>query len=119
MFQESKHNENDYDSPVLRQRDWSWKNKIISHTGGYRHPQIVNGNDVIRLEKLKSKEQIYVYVNFVKSGKHFYTVNHYDKFYLHKAFISKREEEVVDFNKYSNKRKVKLETIDFSEPVDL
>jgi hypothetical protein len=58
-------------------------------------------------------------VNFVKSGRHYYTVNHFENFYLHKAFISSREEEVVDFNKFTNKRKVKLENIDFTEPEDL
>jgi hypothetical protein len=58
-------------------------------------------------------------VNFVKSGRHYYTVNHYENFYLHKAFISSREEEIVDFNKFTTKRKVKLEYINFTEPEDL
>jgi hypothetical protein len=42
---------------------------------------------------------VYVYVDFMKAGRHFYTVQNDKDFYLHRAIIKRREEQVVVFNK--------------------
>jgi len=44
--------------------------------GGYLHPVIVNGKEVLELDQEEYiDEKVYVYVDFVKSGRHFYGVN--------------------------------------------
>lgn len=63
----------------------------------------MNGAEINDLDGFDWESVCYVYMDFVKSGRHFYTVNNNDKFYLHKTIIRNREEEVVPFNKLSTK----------------
>ena len=44
--------------------------------GGYRHPVIVNGAEINQLDGFDWEIECYVYLDFVKSGKHVYTVQH-------------------------------------------
>jgi hypothetical protein len=72
-----------------------WKNTLITNLGGYKHPVIINGKDC----QIADAKDVYVYVDFVKAGRHFYTVNYQDNFYLNRAIVRQREEPVVSFNK--------------------
>lgn len=74
--------------------------------GGYKHPVLVNGQEVNDLSGFDWEQQCYVYVDFVKSGRHFYTVNQQERFYLHRTIIRNRDEEVASLNKTIAKRKV-------------
>lgn len=69
--------------------------------GGYVHPVLVNGKEIQDLELLSQLkgDQVYVYVDFVKSGRHFYSVKDSQDFYLHRAIIRNREEEIPVFHK--------------------
>lgn len=68
--------------------------------GGYLHPVIVNGKEIHEMEMNEDiSGRLYVYVDFVKSGRHFYNVNFNDKFYLHRTIIRNREEEIPLFHK--------------------
>lgn len=40
-----------------------------------------------------------MHIDFVKAGRHFYTVNFDDEFYLHRAVVRNREEKVVKSSK--------------------
>ena len=75
------------------------------------------------LSQLKG-EQVYVYVDFVKSGRHFYTVkDSKNDFYLHRAIIRNREEEIPVFHKKLafKKKEYSFETSVFADyqPSDL
>ena len=67
--------------------------------GGYKHPVIVNGVEINQLDGFDWENECYVYLDFVKSGRHVYTVQHEDKAYMHSTIIRNREEEIVHFNK--------------------
>lgn len=60
---------------------------------------IVNGREINDYGNKVSGKDVYIYVDFVKSGRHFFTVNQDDEFYLHRSIIRNREEELVLFNK--------------------
>lgn len=66
---------------------------------------LVKGREVMELyNELDFDSNIYVYVDFVKPGKHFYTVDFNEEFYLHKTIIRSREEDIVPFHKKMNFR---------------
>jgi hypothetical protein len=82
-----------------------WKNFIASHLGGYLHPVIVNGKEINDLsqsqawELLSMEKDCFVFYEFCKPGKHMYTVNYQDDFYLQKVIIRNRDEPVQNLNK--------------------
>lgn len=56
-------------------------------------------------------------MEFVKPGRHFYTVNIEDEFYLHRCIIRNREEDLVKFNTKKAKKLVKKrKSEDFYNP---
>ena len=46
-----------------------------------------------------SCDEVYVYIDYVKAGRHYFCVNLDDEFYLHRSIIRNREEQPVLFNK--------------------
>jgi hypothetical protein len=80
-------------------RNGKWKDELVQNLGGYTAPVIVNGIEINELEGFDWESVCYCYMDFVKSGRHHYTINSLDKFYLHSTIIRNREQDIVHFNK--------------------
>lgn len=106
-------NKDDAQNTILSKTDWM--NSLIVSMGGYLHPVIVNGKEIYNFNKSYDfDEPVYVYVDFVKPGKHVYTVDFERINYLHKTIVRCREEEIIVFNKKMNFRKKEF---DFGDSV--
>ena len=78
----------------------NWPNNLVENLGGYKKPVIVNGTYFAKQAHSRfSPEDVFVYIDFVKAGRHFYTVNLEDEFYLHRTIVRNRDEQPVLFNK--------------------
>lgn len=68
--------------------------------GGYKHPAIINGQQVLQVEPYtNANTKFYVYCDFVKPGKHIYTVHRHKECYLNKTIVMNRQEDIARFNK--------------------
>ena len=72
-----------------------WKNTLVTNLGGYKNPAIIKGAEC----KSAQNKDVYVYIDFMRAGRKFYTVQKDEEFYLHRGIIKAREEQVVPFNK--------------------
>ncbi len=67
MFGTKEHHAESFDTG-------DWRNTLVKRMGGYLHPVIVNGKQIQDLHEIHQLNNVYVYVDFVKSGRNFYTV---------------------------------------------
>ena len=90
----------------------AWKNFLVNNLGGTQHPVIVNGIEIDEMSKddFFTEDKIFIYYEFCKPGKHMFTVNSNDRFYLQKSIIRNREEPVKDLNKSKLKVVSKIDT---------
>ena len=75
--------------------------------GSYVHPVLIKGKELQDLECIShmKNQKIFVYVDFVKSGRHFYSVREKQDYYLHRAIVRNRDEDIPHFHKKLNFKK--------------
>jgi hypothetical protein len=76
-----------------------WQKGVASQTGGYIHPQLVNGKLVDDTVRKFNEEPVYIHVAFCRPGRQFWIVDHQKEQYVQKTIIRTREEDIVEFNK--------------------
>lgn len=78
----------------------NWTNTLVQNLGGYQKPVIVNGKYFAdRTRSRISCDEVYVYIDYVRAGRHYFCVNLEDEFYLHRSIVRNREEQPKLFNK--------------------
>ena len=82
-----------------------WRKELMNIIGGYKHPTIVNGYELLNNANL-AESPLYAYFDFVTPGKQFYCVNPAQEnqdLYIDHALIKHRNEHIPHHTKSKTK----------------
>ena len=84
-------------------RDSKWRSFLVNNCGGYKNPVIVNGQVYLKSD-LDDSADIYVFKEFVKSGKQTFAIEFEGKMHISHYAVRHREEEIPMYQRIYKKK---------------